>query len=82
MRLGEQEMSECHNPRPNGREAVTAYVIVAYLANNCDPLTLPCRNSSIGDRAKYQGKGRCFARLAGGTLPREATYAVAVAGVA
>lgn len=53
MRLGEQVVSECHNPRPNGGEAVTAYVIVAYLANDCEPVTLPCRNSSIGERAKY-----------------------------
>lgn len=82
MRLGEREMSECHNLTPNGREAATAYAIVAYLANDREPVTLPCRNSPISDRAKYPGTRRCFSCLAGGTVPRKATYAVAVAGVA
>lgn len=82
MRLGERKVSECHNPTPNGREAVTAYVIVAYLAHNCEPVTLPCRNPSIGSQVKYWSKGRSFARVAGGRVPRKGTYAVPVASVA
>lgn len=71
-RPGDQGLREWSSAMPNGRRKGQPHgtYVYARLAEPCEPLTLPCRNSPIVGRTKYQSKGRQLTRVAGKLVTR------------